>query len=116
MNIAKNDYKILKYLEQKPNSNFNEIEKSLKNVASIKDRIETLHKSGLIDSKIRETSIFKQKTFATDKFAVSKLGAKELQNYRDERNKSIFKTIFLSLICPIIVAFITSLITILLTN
>ncbi|NHJ18513.1 winged helix-turn-helix domain-containing protein [Lactococcus garvieae] len=116
MEIEKNDYKILNYLEDNPNSSLKQLKEPLKDVKSLKLRIESLHELRLIDAKYRETLMFNQKITIKDSFVVSKLGAIKLQDYRTKRNSNIIKTICYSLILPIAVAVITSLITTSLTN
>lgn len=116
MEIEKNDYKILNYLEHKPNSNLKKIEKSLKNVKSIKLRITSLHELRLIDANYGKTLMFGHELPTTDNFAISNLGAIKLQDYRTKRRENILKTTFFSFILPVVVAVITSLITSLITN
>ncbi|MGV8956610.1 winged helix-turn-helix domain-containing protein [Lactococcus lactis] len=111
MKIKKIDYKILNYLEHNPNSNLEQIEKSLKNVKSIKVRIKSLHESNLIVANFGETSMFGRKLTTNDNFAISNPGKIKLQDYKTEKKWNAIKTFIFSFILPVIVAIITSLIT-----
>ncbi|MCT0439730.1 winged helix-turn-helix domain-containing protein [Lactococcus lactis] len=112
MEIKKIDYKILNYLEHNPNSNLEQIEKSLKNVKSIKDRIKSLHELNLIVANFGETSMFGRKLTTNDNFAISNPGKIKLQDYKTEKKWNAIKTF----IIPVIVAIITSIITSLIAN